>query len=78
VHRMKAIVSEKGQVTIPKAIRRRLGISAGTVLDFEAAAGRLVGEKQELSEDPVAAVTGIVKRTRGVDDYLSQTRGSVE
>jgi len=75
---MKAIVSEKGQVTIPKAIRRRLGICTGTVIDFEAAAGRLVGEKQELTEDPVAAVTGIVKRTREVDDYLSLTRGPAE
>ncbi|MCK9460363.1 MAG: AbrB/MazE/SpoVT family DNA-binding domain-containing protein [Proteobacteria bacterium] len=75
---MKAIVSEKGQVTIPMALRRRLGISAGTVIDFEAAEGRLVGEKRELSEDPVAAVTGIVKRARGVDDYLSRTRGPVE
>jgi antitoxin PrlF len=75
---MKAIVSEKGQITIPKAIRRRLGIGAGTVIDFEATAGRLVGEKQELSEDPVAAVTGIVKGARGVDDYLSQTRGPAE
>jgi antitoxin PrlF len=42
---MKAIVSEKGQVTIPKGIRDRLGIRPGTVLEFEAAAGKLVAVK---------------------------------
>lgn len=32
LNRMKAVVSEKGQVTIPKAVRSKLGIRAGTVL----------------------------------------------
>src|SRR5450759_5210080 len=32
---MKATVSEKGQVTIPKRLRERLGIRAGQMLDFE-------------------------------------------
>ena len=31
---MKAVVSEKGQVTIPKTLRDRLGIRPGQVLDF--------------------------------------------
>ena len=34
---MKSIVSEKGQVTIPKALRVSLAISPGTELDFDAA-----------------------------------------
>ena len=75
---MKAIVSEKGQVTIPKEIRRRLGIGPGTVINFETAAGRLVGRKQDGAEDAVAAVTGIVERQKGVDAYLARTRGAVE
>jgi AbrB family looped-hinge helix DNA binding protein len=32
---MKSTVSEKGQVTIPKPLREKLGIRAGQVLDFE-------------------------------------------
>jgi AbrB family looped-hinge helix DNA binding protein len=75
---VKAIVSEKGQVTIPKAIRRRLGIRPGTVIEFEAAGGKIVGEKRDLVDDPVAAVTGVVKRTRSVDDYLALVRGPAE
>jgi antitoxin PrlF len=42
---MNAVVSEKGQVTIPKALRDRLGIHAGQVLAFEEEEGRLVARK---------------------------------
>ena len=31
---MKAIISEKGQVTIPKALRDSLALAPGTALDF--------------------------------------------
>ena len=41
----KAAVSEKGQVTIPKAIRERLGLRPGTLLEFCAEGGRLIGTK---------------------------------
>lgn len=42
---MKSVVSEKGQVTIPKPVRERLGLKPGTVIVFEASEGRLVGTK---------------------------------
>jgi AbrB family looped-hinge helix DNA binding protein len=57
---MKARVSEKGQVTIPKPLRERLGIRVGDVLDFSDDQGRLVAEKVQL-EDPVEAVRGILR-----------------
>ncbi|MBN1946219.1 MAG: AbrB/MazE/SpoVT family DNA-binding domain-containing protein [Bradymonadales bacterium] len=72
---MKATLSEKGQVTIPKKIRQRLGLMPGTVIDFEAQDGKLVGVKADTVEDPVAAVTGIVRAHMSVDDYLEETRG---
>jgi AbrB family looped-hinge helix DNA binding protein len=31
---MKATVAERGQVTIPKALRDRLGVKPGTILQF--------------------------------------------
>ena len=34
--RMKAKLSSKGQVTIPKFCRDKLGLKTGAVLDFEA------------------------------------------
>lgn len=71
---MKAIVSEKGQVTIPKPLRARLGIRPGVVLDFEAEGGRLVARKA-LTLDPVEAAWGILKLTEPVDEFLDRTRG---
>jgi len=49
---MKAILSEKGQITVPKACRDRLGLRTGTVLDFIVLEGKLVGAKI----DPVDAI----------------------
>ena len=39
---MKATVAERGQVTIPKELRDKLGIQAGTVLTFSAENGKLI------------------------------------
>jgi len=72
---MKSIVSESGRVTIPKTVRDRLGLRPGTVLDFEARAGKLVGRKT-VSEDVFKKwkVRGRLPRGGTVDDYLKQTR----
>jgi AbrB family looped-hinge helix DNA binding protein len=47
---MKSVVSEKGQVTIPKVCRDRLGLKAGTVLQFEARDGKLIAVKQPAAD----------------------------
>lgn len=70
---MRAIVSEKGQVTIPKVLRERLGIRAGEVLDFAAERGRLVARKQ-VSEDPVDAVYGILDLGAPTDELIAELR----
>jgi AbrB family looped-hinge helix DNA binding protein len=72
---MKATVSEKGQVTIPKKLRDRLGIRRGQVLEFESRDGLLIGRKAE-AEDAVAAVTGILKLENfDVDAAINEMRG---
>lgn len=72
---MKSTVSEKGQVTIPKALRDKLGLTPGTVLEFEASGGRLVGQKR-LSEDVLAKWRGRGQLPGGltVDAYLQRAR----
>ncbi len=75
---MTAIVSEKGQVTIPKAVRDKLGLSPGTVLEFEAANGKIIGTK--MTKDNVfrqwrGRGKGVVKKMGGVDAYLRSARG---
>ena len=73
---MKAIVSEKGQVTLPKPIRDSLGIRTGTVIEFTTSGGKLVGKKVGSERDPVDAVTGILDRV-DVDAHLVRLRGRV-
>lgn len=71
---MKSTVSEKGQVTIPKRLRDRLGLRAGTVLDFEESGGRLIGRKL-VSADHLEDLVGILDLPGGVDAFLDATRG---
>jgi antitoxin PrlF len=71
---MKAVVSEKGQVTIPKELRKRLGIKAGTVLDFETDGGRLVGRKA-VEPDPFQDLYGILDLGESTDDFIERIRG---
>lgn len=71
---MKSIVSEKGQVTIPKALRAKLGLRPGTVLDFEADRGRLVGRKTG-ARDVIDELYGSLKMDEPVDDYIERIRG---
>jgi antitoxin PrlF len=67
---MKAIVLERGQVTIPKSLRDKLGIRAGTTLEFAASNGALVARKAET--DPVSSVYGctdaFLRKIRGIAD----------
>ena len=73
---MKTVVSEKGQITIPKAVRDRLGIVPGTVLDVDSVQGKLVAVKRDTT-DPVLKWRGRGKIPGGgsVDDYLRSIRG---
>jgi AbrB family looped-hinge helix DNA binding protein len=71
---MKAIVSEKGQVTIPKPLRTRLGIRPGVVLDFAEEGGRLVARKAPVT-DPVDAAWGILALDETADEFIERVRG---
>jgi len=73
---MKAIVSERGQITLPKTIRSGLGIRTGTVIDFVIENGAIVGRKSE-KEDPIRKWRGKGRLPEGfvsVDDYIAGIR----
>lgn len=70
---MKTKVAERGQVTIPKVLRSKLGLVPGTVLDFKAEGGRLVAVKLQ-PRSPVDAVFGALGRGRSSDALVSELR----
>jgi len=71
---MKARVAERGQVTIPKPLRERLGVTPGTVLEFSEDHGRLIAVKSG-SVDPVSAVYGCLGKRINTDTVMAQLRG---
>lgn len=71
---MNAVVAERGQVTIPKRFRDRLGIGPSTVVDFEEDGGRLILTKV-VGEDSVSRVTGCIRSGKRSDDIIPEFRG---
>jgi AbrB family looped-hinge helix DNA binding protein len=70
-------VTRKGQVTVPKKLRQRYGITTETEVEFREDRGRLVLVKKDPSA-VVAKIRGQIKRLpvgKDVDDYLRLTRG---
>lgn len=70
---MNAVVAERGQVTIPKPLRDKLGIGPKTVLDFREEDGKLVAVKW-IEGDPVAKVTGCLELDGSTDELLKDMR----
>ena len=70
---MNAVVAERGQVTIPKPLRDKLGIGPKTVLDFREEDGKLVAEKL-VEDDPVAQVTGCLELDVPTSAWLEHMR----
>jgi antitoxin PrlF len=70
---MNTVVSEKGQVTIPKPLRDSLGLVPGTELDFEERDGALVA-RRVVREDPLSRLVGLLPRM-DVDRALASQRG---
>lgn len=82
----KLTVSSKGQIVLPAAMRRRLGLAAGAKLEaIEEANGLRLRVVRSIRKSDVAALAGMVKlRARGkprrLDDFdaasiLSEARG---
>jgi AbrB family looped-hinge helix DNA binding protein len=60
---VKAIVAERGHVTIPKPLRDNLDIRPGTALEFIAKDGALVARKAETDRD-FAQAAGLTRRPK--------------
>ncbi|MFT4248694.1 MAG: AbrB/MazE/SpoVT family DNA-binding domain-containing protein [Pseudomonas sp.] len=72
---MEATVAERGQITLPKAVRDALGLVKGTTLKVELEGGRIVLRKNV--NDAISRARGRFKLPPGVttDDVMRQLRG---
>lgn len=74
---MKTVVSQKGQITIPKSIRDSLGLKQGSVLEVKEEKGKLVAVKKETG-NRMDRVYGILKRKESSDQLIDFLRGTAE
>jgi antitoxin PrlF len=72
---MRSTVSEKGQVTIPKPIRERLGIRPGEVLEFDEHPGGGVVARKAATRSPVDELYGVLRIPAGTDELIERLRG---
>ena len=72
---MEATVAERGQITLPKAVRDALGLSKGTKLKVELEGGRIVLRKEV--NDALSRLRGKYKLDgfASTDEALRAVRG---
>jgi len=76
---VRATVTRKGQVTIPKPVRDRLGIKPGSKVDFEIAEDgraflRRIG-KSRVRPSPFVRMRGMATSGLTTDEIMALTRG---
>ena len=71
---LKARIAERGQVTIPKHLRKMLGLKPGMLLEFGEEHGRLIAVKSG-GADPVSEVFGCLGRKIDTDAVIAELRG---
>lgn len=72
---MKSTISSKGQLTVPIELREKLGLAAGTVVQFELRDGAVLLRKGTLDDHPVDRLFGRLSLGKPVDELLDQMRG---
>ena len=67
-------ISEQGQVTIPKYLRDRFGMTANVEVDITPTEQGLLIRKRPAGKHPVERVYGILNGGN-TDEYLDEVRG---
>ena len=73
-------ISERGQITIPKALRDRFGLHHNVEVEISPTDRGLLIRKRTAAEHPVDRVYGILGRDAlgegvSIDDYIEEIRG---
>lgn len=66
-------VTAKGQVTIPKEIREKLGIHPGDDVEFEERDGTVILKKD--TDNPFERWRGVAETDQSVDERMGELRG---
>jgi AbrB family looped-hinge helix DNA binding protein len=72
---MKSTMSSKGQLTVPLELREKLGLEAGTVIQFEYRDGAIFMRKGTQAGHPVDRLFGHLHLGKPVDELLDEMRG---
>lgn len=72
---MKSVISSKGQITVPVAVRSKLGLKPGTIVTFEMTNKGALLRKGSADTHPVEQVFGILNSNRRTDEMLDEFRG---
>jgi AbrB family looped-hinge helix DNA binding protein len=72
---MRSTISSKGQITVPAALRDRLGLRPGTPVIFESHPRGALIRKGTKGEHPMDLVFGTLRLETSVDAALDALRG---
>ncbi len=68
-------ISERGQITIPKDLRDRFGLTHNVEVEVVPTERGLLIQKRAAAEHPVDRITGILGGDWDVDEYIEEIRG---
>ena len=68
-------ISERGQITIPKALRDRFGMNHNVEVEVTPTRNGLLIHKRTATEHPVDRVYAVIGRGGDTDAYLEEIRG---
>ncbi len=70
-------ITQKGQVTIPKDIRDKLGVKLGSSVRFSIVEGKCILEK-EVEETKAEKWVGYLESHKRTDEFLEELRGKIK
>ena len=68
-------ISERGQLTLPKALRNKFGLHKDVEVDLIPVKNGILIQKYTRSMHPVDKVVGILNRPSDTDNYIKKIRG---
>jgi AbrB family looped-hinge helix DNA binding protein len=68
-------ISERGQITIPKPLRDRFGMSPDVEVEITPTERGLLIQKRTAARHPVERVYAVLGRRGNTDDYIEKIRG---